>query len=73
MDVVRRRKPFLPLLGERAGVRADFFILTSLLGFIGRIPHGPSSLDFQFFPSHHSDTFPEICMCPGNIIVQIPW
>jgi hypothetical protein len=31
-DLARMRKPFLPLLGERAGVRAVFFIFTSLLG-----------------------------------------
>ena len=36
MDLARTRKPFLPLLGERAGVRADFFILTSLFGFMER-------------------------------------
>jgi hypothetical protein len=30
----RTRKPFLPLLGERAGVRAGFFTLTLLFGFV---------------------------------------
>jgi hypothetical protein len=35
-DLARTRKPFLPLLGERAGVRADFFTLISLFGFMVR-------------------------------------
>jgi hypothetical protein len=35
-DLARTRKPFLPLLGERAGVRADFFMLTSLFGLMVR-------------------------------------
>jgi hypothetical protein len=33
--IAKTRKPFLPLLGERAGVRADFLTLTLLSGSWG--------------------------------------
>jgi hypothetical protein len=34
--IAKTRKPFLPLLGERAGVRASFLILTLPLGVHGQ-------------------------------------
>jgi hypothetical protein len=49
LDLARTRKPFLPLLGERAGVRADFFILTSFLGFMERAGERCFVLTLGFF------------------------